>query len=202
MRGATVLGFVGAGGIGQDLMEAIRKFYYSDVSAILVMIIVGRDDDRHLDQISAPRAARQGRSHEPGDAVADVDLAAVKARHPRIFVGRLARATRSAAAPSRRWPRSMSALSSISTFPGRASGRACCSSPGSSRDGSPRSGRPSCDLSQCAGRDAGDFAPRHADWRAVRAAARHSRGAQRDSGRAGCACRSSASSTSCAASTR
>jgi len=40
VREATVLGFVGAGGIGQDLMEAIRKFYYSDVSAILVLIIV------------------------------------------------------------------------------------------------------------------------------------------------------------------
>ncbi|MBV8471833.1 MAG: phosphonate ABC transporter, permease protein PhnE [Hyphomicrobiales bacterium] len=39
VRSATVLGFVGAGGIGQDLMEAIRKFYYSDVSAILVLII-------------------------------------------------------------------------------------------------------------------------------------------------------------------
>jgi hypothetical protein len=39
VRGATVLGFVGAGGIGQDLMEAIRKFYYSDVSAIPVLII-------------------------------------------------------------------------------------------------------------------------------------------------------------------
>ena len=39
VREATVLGFVGAGGIGQDLMEAIRKFYYSDVSAILVVII-------------------------------------------------------------------------------------------------------------------------------------------------------------------
>ena len=39
VRGATVLGFVGAGSIGQDLMEAIRKFYYFDVSAILVMII-------------------------------------------------------------------------------------------------------------------------------------------------------------------
>jgi phosphonate transport system permease protein len=39
VRGATVLGFVGAGGIGMDLMEAIRKFYYSDVSAILVLII-------------------------------------------------------------------------------------------------------------------------------------------------------------------
>ena len=34
------MGFVGAGGIGQDLLEAVRKFYYSDVSAILLMIIV------------------------------------------------------------------------------------------------------------------------------------------------------------------
>ncbi|PWB81478.1 MAG: phosphonate ABC transporter, permease protein PhnE [Methylocystaceae bacterium] len=40
VRGATVVGFVGAGGIGQDLVAAIRKFYYTDVSAILVMIIV------------------------------------------------------------------------------------------------------------------------------------------------------------------
>lgn len=40
VRGAAVMGFVGAGGIGQDLMEAIRKFYYSDVSALLIMIIL------------------------------------------------------------------------------------------------------------------------------------------------------------------
>jgi phosphonate transport system permease protein len=40
VRGAAVLGFVGAGGIGQDLIESIRKFYYSDVSAILAMIIL------------------------------------------------------------------------------------------------------------------------------------------------------------------
>lgn len=40
VRGATVIGFVGAGGIGQDLIVAIRKFYYSDVSAMLVMIIL------------------------------------------------------------------------------------------------------------------------------------------------------------------
>jgi phosphonate transport system permease protein len=39
VRGAAVLGFVGAGGIGQDLLEVIRKFYYADVSALLVMII-------------------------------------------------------------------------------------------------------------------------------------------------------------------
>ena len=40
VRSAAVMGFVGAGGIGQDLMEAIRKFYYSDVSAILVLIVL------------------------------------------------------------------------------------------------------------------------------------------------------------------
>ena len=39
VRGAAVLGFVGAGGIGQTLLEVIRKFYYSDISAILVLII-------------------------------------------------------------------------------------------------------------------------------------------------------------------
>jgi phosphonate transport system permease protein len=39
VRGASVMGFVGAGGIGQELVVAIRKFYYSDVSAILILII-------------------------------------------------------------------------------------------------------------------------------------------------------------------
>ncbi len=40
VRGASVMGFVGAGGIGQDLIEAIRKFYYTDVSAILLLILL------------------------------------------------------------------------------------------------------------------------------------------------------------------
>jgi phosphonate transport system permease protein len=40
VRGATVIGFVGAGGIGQELITAIRKFYYSDVSAILLMLVL------------------------------------------------------------------------------------------------------------------------------------------------------------------
>ncbi|MDB5618519.1 phosphonate ABC transporter, permease protein PhnE [Tardiphaga sp.] len=40
VRGASVMGFVGAGGIGQELVVAVRKFYYSDVSAILLMVIV------------------------------------------------------------------------------------------------------------------------------------------------------------------
>jgi phosphonate transport system permease protein len=40
VRSAAVLGFVGAGGIGQTLIEAIRKFYYADVSALLVLIVL------------------------------------------------------------------------------------------------------------------------------------------------------------------
>ena len=39
VRSAGVLGFVGAGGIGMTLMVAIRKFYASDVSAMILMII-------------------------------------------------------------------------------------------------------------------------------------------------------------------
>ncbi len=39
VRGAAVIGFVGAGGIGMDLLVAIRKFYYSDVSAMLLLIV-------------------------------------------------------------------------------------------------------------------------------------------------------------------
>jgi phosphonate transport system permease protein len=40
VRGAAVIGFVGAGGIGEDLLTAIRKFYYADVSAMLVLLVL------------------------------------------------------------------------------------------------------------------------------------------------------------------
>lgn len=40
VRGAAIMGFVGAGGIGQELLTSIRKFYYADVSAILLLIII------------------------------------------------------------------------------------------------------------------------------------------------------------------
>ena len=40
VRASSIVGFVGAGGIGQDLFVAIRKFYYTDVSAILLLIII------------------------------------------------------------------------------------------------------------------------------------------------------------------
>jgi len=39
VREAGIMGFVGAGGIGQELLIDVRKFYYSDVSAVLLLII-------------------------------------------------------------------------------------------------------------------------------------------------------------------
>lgn len=40
VRSATVLGIVGAGGIGQPLYEMIRGFYYAETAAIMIIIIV------------------------------------------------------------------------------------------------------------------------------------------------------------------
>lgn len=39
VRSATVLGVIGAGGIGQVLFEAIRGFYYPQASAILLIVV-------------------------------------------------------------------------------------------------------------------------------------------------------------------
>jgi phosphonate transport system permease protein len=39
VRSASVIGLVGAGGIGQELMFVIRQFVYQDISAIVLMII-------------------------------------------------------------------------------------------------------------------------------------------------------------------
>lgn len=40
VRAASVIGFVGAGGIGQELMFVINQFIYQDISAILVLLII------------------------------------------------------------------------------------------------------------------------------------------------------------------
>jgi phosphonate transport system permease protein len=40
VRSATVLGLVGAGGIGQILFESIRGFYYAETATILIVVIV------------------------------------------------------------------------------------------------------------------------------------------------------------------
>lgn len=40
VRSATVLGIVGGGGIGEELYVVIRQFEYSDISALVLMILV------------------------------------------------------------------------------------------------------------------------------------------------------------------
>ncbi len=40
VRGATVLGIVGAGGIGQLLFENIRGFYYAETAAIMIVVVI------------------------------------------------------------------------------------------------------------------------------------------------------------------
>lgn len=40
VRGATVLGIVGAGGVGQVLFEMIRGFYYAETAALMILLIL------------------------------------------------------------------------------------------------------------------------------------------------------------------
>jgi phosphonate transport system permease protein len=40
VRASSVIGFVGAGGIGQELYLVIRQFIYTDISAIVVLLVV------------------------------------------------------------------------------------------------------------------------------------------------------------------
>jgi len=40
VRSASVVGFVGAGGLGQELMFVIRQFIYQDVSAIVLLLLL------------------------------------------------------------------------------------------------------------------------------------------------------------------
>ncbi|MCT8974805.1 phosphonate ABC transporter, permease protein PhnE [Microbaculum sp. A6E488] len=40
VRSATVLGIVGAGGIGQIMFESIRGFYYAETAAILIIVVI------------------------------------------------------------------------------------------------------------------------------------------------------------------
>ena len=40
VRSATILGLIGAGGIGQVMFESIRGFYYSQAAAILLLVVL------------------------------------------------------------------------------------------------------------------------------------------------------------------
>ena len=40
VRTASIIGFVGAGGIGQEFYTAIRMLYYEDISALIIILVV------------------------------------------------------------------------------------------------------------------------------------------------------------------
>ena len=63
IRAATVIGFVGAGGIGMHLMTAIRSFQYQDISAIVLMIVaVVIALDRGCDALRSRLIGREDRA--------------------------------------------------------------------------------------------------------------------------------------------
>ena len=84
VRSTAVMGFVGAGGIGKDLIEAIRKFYYSDVSAILLLIVITVSVIDTLTSHGPPSPDRPaGEALMP--ARLPVDPGAVRGRYPEHF---------------------------------------------------------------------------------------------------------------------
>ena len=90
VRGATVLGFVGAGGIGQDLIIAIRKFYYLRRQRHPAADHRLRHADRRRLGAAAPPAAVAGAA-PVSDAPADLRdaflarRAEIEAAHPHVF---------------------------------------------------------------------------------------------------------------------
>ena len=84
VREATVMGFVGAGGIGEELLIAIRRFYYSDVSAILLLIILTVFVLDMLTERLRGTAVSGGGTVKGLDLTAE-EVAALAARHPALM---------------------------------------------------------------------------------------------------------------------
>ncbi len=83
VREASVMGFVGAGGIGQELVVAIRKFYYSDVSAILLTIIITVFIIDIAHRLAARPSVRQGCAGM--SQLPKPDREQLRAKYPDIF---------------------------------------------------------------------------------------------------------------------
>ena len=83
VREASVMGFVGAGGIGQELVVAIRKFYYSDVSAILRDHHRHRLHHRYRHRLAARPAVRQGGADM--SQLPKPDREQLRAKYPDVF---------------------------------------------------------------------------------------------------------------------
>ncbi len=68
VRSATVLGIVGAGGIGHSLYENIRAFHYSETAAIIIIIVADGIADRRR-QRADPQAPGLRRGPQPPSGI-------------------------------------------------------------------------------------------------------------------------------------
>jgi hypothetical protein len=84
LRSASVVGFVGAGGIGEELYKVISFNYYEEISAIILLIIAAVMPAT----CSASACAARSSAHEGSPA----EIAAWQARLPAAFPGLAARA--------------------------------------------------------------------------------------------------------------
>ena len=106
IRSAAIVGFVGAGGIGQELYHAISFNYYEDVSAIVLMVVATIMVIDLICEKAAPPPHRQGKPAMSLSAgsIDPAQLAALRQRYPRAFCANTIAARRC-------WPRFCSACS-------------------------------------------------------------------------------------------
>ena len=81
VRGATVIGFVGAGGIGQELYSVISFNYYQEIGAIIVLIILTVS----AIDLTSERLRRTAMRGRISSMDTPVDIAAMRVRFPRAF---------------------------------------------------------------------------------------------------------------------
>ena len=201
VREASVMGFVGAGGIGQELVVAIRKFYYSDVSAILRHHHRHGVRDRHHHRLVARPAVRQGRARM--SQLPKPDREQLRAKYPEVFERPAVGAARDARDDRRlRLAIFVFGLVDLDFSPARLLSGLQPARLDHLDDDPARSRLVAAALSEGARRDAVDRAARHHHRRRAGAAGQPAGGAQHRSFAVCCASRCGASSIRSAASIR
>ena len=168
---ATVLGVVGAGGIGEDLYVAIRQFEYPDISAILLLLIAHGFDHRphlrdHPPPPDRPRTAEGAMtmSTSYSSAVSPDELQRLRSRHPDVFV------RSHAGAAARMGALAVCSSQSSSSASGGSMPAPCASGTGSAKLGflvrfmfPPSDGGAFWEYAYAHGRNPGHGVPGHAD---------------------------------------
>ena len=178
VRGATVLGFVGAGGIGKELISSIRQFYYADVSAILTIVILTVFLIDWLTELLRHRLLSLGGPviRPRNSALPAVDVASFRARYPATFERSLAARLLPALSVAFAVCLALYALGRFDCSPVR-----LIDGFGEARDRSPAHGaatsrQPALELRLRVGRNLGDCLPRHIGGQPSRFSAQSARG--------------------------